>query len=156
MLAAYDAGPAWTCRRVIKTYAQMTFPLLRIRWRGDHPHDAPLLLVCHTYRPGGGWGLHRHDFAEVFWVESGDGVHGVNGDAHALSAGDVVCLRPDDLHTSRAGRDGLTVVNASFMPADVAALARRISTGWSGAPRAARRPKWSPIYASTTPPPPCA
>lgn len=108
----------------------MTSAPQRICWRGDNPRGAPLLLVRHTYRPGRGWGLHRHDFAEMFWVESGGGVHLVNGVEQALAAGDVVCLRPADLHLSRAGRDGLTVVNASFAPAAVAALARRHRRTW--------------------------
>jgi len=60
--------------------------------------------------------LHRHDFAEIFWVESGSGIHLVNGEEIRLEPGDLVMIRPDDKHTftsSRKGR-GLTIMNLAF------------------------------------------
>jgi len=120
-------------------YALMTSAPPRTRWHGDNPQGTPLLLVRHRYRPGGGWKAHCHDFAEAFWVESGSGVHVINGGEQPLAAGDLVCVRPADCHESRAGGDGLTIVNASFAPAEVAALARRHRAYWpwraGGAPR---------------------
>lgn len=60
--------------------------------------------------------LHRHDFAEIFWVESGSGIHLVNGEEIRLEPGNLVMIRPDDKHTftsSRRGR-GLTIMNIAF------------------------------------------
>lgn len=87
-------------------------------------------VVRHRLRPGCGWGEHFHDYAEVFWVESGGGVHRVDGVDHDLRAGDVWCLRPEHVHTARAGRLGLTIVNVSFPPASVSDLARRHRATW--------------------------
>lgn len=44
-------------------------------------------------------GTHRHDFAEVFFVESGQGRHRVNGVSQDLAAGDVLLIRPEDEHS---------------------------------------------------------
>ncbi len=100
------------------------------RWLSDNRSQEPLHLVRHSYPVGVGWGRHRHDFAEVFWCESGSGIHVVNGREFVLRSGDVVCIRPEDVHTSRAGKDGLAIVNASFLPRSIAGLASRHRSGW--------------------------
>jgi AraC family cel operon transcriptional repressor len=41
---------------------------------------------------------HRHDFPELFLIESGGVVHRVNGATVPLSAGDLVFMRPEDEH----------------------------------------------------------
>lgn len=41
---------------------------------------------------------HGHDFAEVFWVEEGRGIHRVNGRSLDLAAGDLTMIRPGDHH----------------------------------------------------------
>jgi AraC family cel operon transcriptional repressor len=41
---------------------------------------------------------HRHDFPEIFLVESGRLVHRVNGRAVSLAAGDLIFMRPEDEH----------------------------------------------------------
>jgi AraC family cel operon transcriptional repressor len=74
--------------------------------RGRHPCD-----------------LHDHDFAEIFWLESGSGVHVVNGTRQNLEAGDLILIRPADAHEyfSASGGSGLggaaepyTLVNLAF------------------------------------------
>jgi AraC family cel operon transcriptional repressor len=58
---------------------------------------------------------HTHDFAEVFWIERGSGLHLVNGERRPLARGDVVLMRPDDVHTFRTtDPEGLTQVNVAF------------------------------------------
>jgi len=60
--------------------------------------------------------LHRHDFAEIFWVESGSGTHLINNEEMRLEPGHLVMIRPDDRHTftsTRRGR-GLTIMNLAF------------------------------------------
>ena len=63
-------------------------------------------------------GLHSHDFAEVFWVESGGGTHFINGRQKALQRGDVILIRPRDTHFFRASSresDGeFVLVNVAF------------------------------------------
>jgi AraC family cel operon transcriptional repressor len=71
--------------------------------------------------------LHRHDFAEIFWVESGSGIHLVNGEEIRLEPGNLVMIRPDDKHTftsSRRGR-GLTIMNLAFSSATLKHLQHR-------------------------------
>lgn len=58
--------------------------------------------------------LHRHDFAEIFWVESGEGLHLINNKQTALRPGHVVMMRPDDEHTFTATKGGITIMNLAF------------------------------------------
>lgn len=63
-------------------------------------------------------GIHTHDFAEAFWVESGGGTHFVNGKQKSLQRGDVILIRPRDAHFFRASSresDGeFVLVNVAF------------------------------------------
>ncbi|MGH7145687.1 MAG: AraC family transcriptional regulator [Planctomycetota bacterium] len=52
-------------------------------------------------------GLHDHDFAEIFWLESGRGVEVVNGVRQTLSAGDLQLIRPADAHEYFGGGGAL-------------------------------------------------
>jgi AraC family cel operon transcriptional repressor len=108
----------------------MTTSIPTVQWVSDNLGQGPLWIARHTYNAGNGWGMHQHDFAELFWIESGSGWHQLNGDEHVLRVGDVVCLRPADRHASRAGADGLAVVNVSFLPRAVSALANRHRKQW--------------------------
>lgn len=42
--------------------------------------------------------MHGHDFAEVFWIDAGHGVHKVNGVAFPLRPGNLLMIRPADFH----------------------------------------------------------
>lgn len=108
------------------------------------------LLLRHFVPPGGVFHLartaytageacprHRHDFAELFWIESGRARHLCNGREHTLEAGQVTLIRPDDTHQLRAPRGGrFTLVNVAFA-AEVVAFIRRRYFGnrrdWPGA-----------------------
>ncbi len=60
-------------------------------------------------------GAHGHDFAEVFWVEAGTGVHEVGKKRSPLAPGSVTFLRPSDVHNIRAGWSGeLAIANVAF------------------------------------------
>lgn len=59
--------------------------------------------------------LHTHDFPEVFWIEQGRVAHLVNGEPRPLAEGDVVFVRPDDVHTFRPiGGEPFTQVNIAL------------------------------------------
>ncbi|HTE12603.1 MAG TPA: helix-turn-helix domain-containing protein [Chitinophagaceae bacterium] len=58
--------------------------------------------------------LHKHDFAEIFWVENGSGTHLINGREIKLEPGDLVMIRPDDQHTFTSSKKGLTIMNLAF------------------------------------------
>jgi AraC family cel operon transcriptional repressor len=58
--------------------------------------------------------MHQHDFAEIFWVESGTGTHLVNGRQLPLKPGHLVMMRPADAHTFTAPKAGITLMNPAF------------------------------------------
>lgn len=57
---------------------------------------------------------HCHDYAELFWVECGTGIHCINGKEVRLAPGDLVMIRPSDKHTFSSAGKGLTIVNIAF------------------------------------------
>lgn len=80
------------------------------------PIDRSFQLVRHWFKPRTGFHLHGHrDFCEFFWVESGSGVHRINGLEQRLAPGMFVMVRQKDAHAFRT-RSGetLTLVNFSF------------------------------------------
>ena len=60
---------------------------------------------------------HTHDFAEVFWVEKGEGIHEINGQRLPLKPGMLVAIRPNDRHGFQGTVESCTIVNVAF-PAD--------------------------------------
>jgi AraC family transcriptional regulator, dual regulator of chb operon len=57
--------------------------------------------------------MHQHDYAEIFWVENGSGLHLINDQQIALNPGHIVMIRPDDKHTFTS-RLGITIMNLAF------------------------------------------
>ncbi|MEM8788048.1 MAG: AraC family transcriptional regulator [Pseudomonadota bacterium] len=59
--------------------------------------------------------LHTHDFFECFWVETGILDHRINGTRLALQPGDLVFVRPGDVHAVRGQRGApCRIVNLLF------------------------------------------
>jgi AraC family cel operon transcriptional repressor len=90
---------------------------------------------------------HTHDFAEVFWIESGKGRQTIDGTASDLSPGDLIFIRPDDAHGFTCPHGGFWLVNLAMSRAVVDELqARYFPHGdgpWSDGP-AGRRYRLSP------------
>ncbi|MDF3059480.1 MAG: AraC family transcriptional regulator [Rariglobus sp.] len=60
-------------------------------------------------------GLHTHDFAEIFWVNEGTGLHLINGRRERLQAGDLWCIHPEDSHALEvSGGDSFAITNVAF------------------------------------------
>lgn len=58
--------------------------------------------------------MHGHDFAEIFWVEAGQGVHDARG-AIALGRGYIALIGPGDEHAIRASWSSeLILTNVAF------------------------------------------
>ncbi len=108
----------------------------RLTWQSELAHHGgepvPMHVARHHMRPlPHCFGPHRHEFAEVFWIESGSGMHLINGERLPLAPGDVVFIRPDDVHGGHGiGRDGMTMVNVSFLPESMAPLIERFADEW--------------------------
>lgn len=77
-----------------------------------------------------GWGQHCHDYAEVFWCESGSAIHHINGHDIPVKAGDVICIRPDDIHAATPDPGGFAIINLTFLLASATAVAERHATIW--------------------------
>ena len=59
--------------------------------------------------------MHTHDFPEIFWIESGNALHEINGTREKLSSGDILFIRPSDCHQLHAAdSDGFVMVNLAF------------------------------------------
>lgn len=70
--------------------------------------------------------LHTHDFAEVMWLERGSLVHLINGERCSLTEGDVVFIRPGDVHTVRSSRpEHFTQMGLAFSSQTLDVLERR-------------------------------
>ncbi len=90
-------------------------PIHRLRLRQFVPPGSWYHIARGVYPGSAGGGLHTHDFAEVFWIESGRGWHLINGERLPLDLGDLVLVRPDDRHGFRgAGAQRMTLVNVAF------------------------------------------
>ncbi len=71
--------------------------------------------LARTHLPEQGPSVHTHDFAEVFWIESGSVIHRINSRREALTAGAVVFIQPADVHGFQArAAEGCTLVNMAF------------------------------------------
>lgn len=102
----------------------------RNSWCEEAHGSTHLRVVRHALKAGQSFTVHSHRFAEVFWCETGAGMHQVNGQQMPLAAGDVVFVRPTDVHSGQAiGRAGLTFVNVSFPVTPMRSLAARFTVG---------------------------
>lgn len=80
--------------------------------------------------PGNPLQLHSHDFSEICWVESGEGVHHLNGRPFPLRSRDIFFILPGDCHgLSVPARKSMTIVNLAFPTALVGELRERYFQG---------------------------
>jgi len=100
-------------------------PLL-VRWRGVMPDGGVFHVARTPYHRRDRLKLHRHDFAELFWIERGRAIHIVNGRRVAMSPGDVTFIRPEDQHTLRtADRAGFVLINVACPVAQLEPIRQR-------------------------------
>lgn len=87
----------------------------RIRWAGVGQGQA-FHLNRTPYQRGSVFARHDHDFAEIFWIAASPGRcrHLTSAGDQLLSVGDLVVVRPPDVHGFAAERDGFTLVNLAF------------------------------------------
>ena len=80
-----------------------------------NPNDV-FHLVRRTITSNENLVYHDHDYAEIFWIKEGKGLHIINGQKKNISKGTLCMIRPQDTHTFKAvGSDtGLVVTNIAF------------------------------------------
>ena len=90
----------------------MTSRPVKLRFR-DYAPNGDVYHFSRTLAGAGFRGtLHTHDFAEVMWIERGAGVHHVNGTRRPLAEGELVLVRPADVHTFSG--ESFALVNVAF------------------------------------------
>jgi len=109
-----------------------------IRWRICFPNCRRLFNATQvTISPANEGGLHAHDFAEVFWVGQGIGMHIINGRHQSMQTGDLCMIRPlKDAHKLQAQSPDFTIVNIAFPVLILNSIRRRYydsSAFWGGA-----------------------
>jgi AraC family transcriptional regulator, dual regulator of chb operon len=58
---------------------------------------------------------HGHDFAEIFWIDAGHGIHTINDASLLLQPGSLVLMRPTDCHGIHpTSQEGLKLTNIAF------------------------------------------
>jgi AraC family cel operon transcriptional repressor len=78
--------------------------------------------TAHTY--------HGHDFAELFWIDSGRGIHRVNGESVPLPTRSLVLIRPADCHRiDQADAHEIRLTNIAFPRETLQALGQRYFGG---------------------------
>ena len=82
---------------------------------GAEHGDVPFSVILVHSAPGQGPKLHRHPYAEVFIVESGEATFQIGDTTHIVGGGHVVVSPPGEAHgftNSGAGELKLTAIHA--------------------------------------------
>lgn len=113
--------------------------LPRIRLAPLLPPEGKFHVARVTLRAGEGQ-PHRHDFAELFWVQQGTVRHTLNGSDEKLSAGSLRPIRADDAHDLRPIGGSAVIVNVAFPVDTLKSLARRYRPSFPGTWPWSKRP----------------
>lgn len=101
-------------------------PVLRLE---DHLQEGAYFYASRQ-RPGSSRSekptSHSHQFHELFWVESGEGVEYTGEGIHPLKIGDLILVAPEDQHGFQCSAQfGLTICNVAFPSGDWEELCTR-------------------------------
>ncbi|MCC6682884.1 MAG: helix-turn-helix domain-containing protein [Phycisphaeraceae bacterium] len=104
----------------------MTASAQTLRWKDFRPAGGRFHLARKTIAAAGSRLRHDHDFAELFWVNAGPGTHWINGRHLRLDGGDLIFIRPADVHDFGAYHGHpLTLTNVAFDRRELETLRRR-------------------------------
>ena len=108
--------------------------MLELAWRriDRESGDQEAMLRRAFYPSRYAFPFHRHDFHELVQVVSGTGFHDTDRGSTAISAGDVIAVRPELMHRCRAGREALVFINLVIAPALMRTLSDAVAKvpGW--------------------------
>ncbi len=102
-----------------------------LRWQQIVPPGDAFHVARVWKTPADPTRLHTHDFAEVFWIDSGAGSE---SGTHALHPGDLIFVRPTDTHALESPTM-MQLTNVAFPRDTYDWLVNRYPTPWTTAPR---------------------
>jgi mannose-6-phosphate isomerase-like protein (cupin superfamily) len=94
---------------------------------GAEHHGVPFSVILVHSRPGVGPKLHRHPYAEVFVVESGEATFRIGADTIVVGGGNVVVSPPGEAH-------GFTNTGSTELRLTSIHAASRFDTEWLAGP----------------------
>ncbi len=103
-----------------------------IQWKNISPKDA-FHIARHWKTPDEPTRMHGHDFAEVFWIDSGSGRQIGSGGSQPLQTGDLVFIRPVDSHALESTQT-MQFTNVAFPRDTYDWLRHRYATPWTDTP----------------------
>lgn len=118
----------------------MSAPIPIYRWANYVRRGLTIMHAhCHRLAPASVQNMHGHDFAELFWCFHGACSQHLNGVASTLSIGDLVLIRPGDVHEIRTAPDQACFYYLVCFPAAVFERLRDdfpdlVGIFWSDAP----------------------
>lgn len=62
---------------------------------------------------------HSHNYAELLWIEYGNGIHHINGMDMPIEQNELIMIRPNDKHTFSTKGTPMTLVNIAFSKASL-------------------------------------
>ncbi len=100
--------------------------MLRLRWKMRTREGEACRFIRISCERGRLLPLHSHDYPEVFWIDQGSCMHHINGTGETLQTGDLVCVRPGDVHQlSAIARNRFIMSNVEREPSVVKSLCER-------------------------------
>lgn len=57
---------------------------------------------------------HSHNYAELLWIEEGEGIHYINGHKINVKKNEMIMIRPNDRHSFSSNGKGLVLTNIAF------------------------------------------
>lgn len=99
---------------------------MTLQWDRLFPTGRLAQMTWARKAPGETFPAHDHDFPELFWISEGEVEHTIHGTTQVLRRGELVFIRPRDLHAFRGtGARGGVISNFAVRRDVVAHLKRR-------------------------------
>ena len=107
-----------------------------LKWDSVSLNGESVHMACNVKPARWGFDAHGHDFAEIMIVEKGSLTHQSNGGAMLMCKGYVALVRPGDVHSAKAGDEGVSFCNVAFSSDSLRELSERYFKGslkfWGG------------------------
>lgn len=104
--------------------------VLTLRWRNIVSAGEAFHVARSWRTPENPVPMHTHDFAEVFWIDAGEGVQRTPIGVQTLRPGDLVFINPTDAHALESSHV-MQLTNVAFPRATYRWITTRYTTPWT-------------------------